>query len=78
MGFEDFFNVDLLRQQKGLRIMPMKIFLEKEGLTGHLRGLYPPGNRTDIWGTHTLWPYLDKSAGIILFFKYNRLHIVYK
>lgn len=35
-------------------------FLKREGLTGHLHGLYPPGNRSDIWGVKDLWPYLDK------------------
>ena len=64
LGFEDFFDVNLLRQQKGLKIMPMQEFLEKEGITGHLRGMYPPGNKTDIWGTSTLWPYLDESADV--------------
>ena len=64
LGFEDFFDVNILRQQKGLKVMPMQEFLQKEGITGHLRGIYPPGNKTDIWGTQVLWPYLDESADV--------------
>ena len=60
MGFEDFFNVDVMRSQKGMTIMSMKTFLEREGVTGRLHGKLPPGNRTDIWGRQVLWPYLTE------------------
>lgn len=65
MGFEDFFHVDAMRSQEGMNIMSMKEFLTKEGITGGLNGIYPPGNNTDIWGRQVLWPYLDKVADIL-------------
>lgn len=65
MGFEDFFHVDVMRSQKGMNILSMKEFLTKEGITGGLHGIYPPGNSTDIWGREVLWPYLNKVADIL-------------
>ena len=61
MGFEDFFDMNLLYSHKGFHMMHMKDFLAKEGVTGGLHGEYPPGNSTDAWG-QKLWKYLDKVA----------------
>jgi len=61
MGFEDFFDIDLLKSHKGLNIITMKEFLEREGIVGNLNGIYPPDNNTDIVG-HRLWKYLEKVA----------------
>jgi hypothetical protein len=35
MGFEDFFNIDVLGSHKGLHVLPMKELLVKEALTGN-------------------------------------------
>lgn len=48
MGFEDFFDLDLLRSQKGFHILHMEEFLAREGVTGHLKGILPPYNTTKI------------------------------
>jgi hypothetical protein len=59
MGFEDFFDVDLMRTHKGFHVMHMEEFLAKEGVTGGLKGgVLPPGNTSSAWGTK-LWEYLD-------------------
>ena len=34
MGFEDFFDLDLLQSHKGFHVMHMREFLAKEGVTG--------------------------------------------
>jgi len=59
MGFEDFFDIELLKSHLGLNIITMKEFLEKEGMTGNLKGVLPPNNKTDITGD-LLWQYLEK------------------
>jgi len=61
MGFEDFFDLDLLYSHKGFHIMHMEDFLAKEGVTGGLHGKLPPKNSTEAWGP-ALWAYLDKVA----------------
>ena len=61
MGFEDFFGLDLLRSHKGFHIMHMEEFLAKEGITGGLKGMVPPGNTTKLWG-QKLWWYLKKVS----------------
>ena len=61
MGFEDFFDIDLLKSHRGLNIITMKEFLEREGLTGHLKGILPPNNNSDITGNE-LWKYLEKVS----------------
>lgn len=43
----------------GMKLISMREFLEKEGITGGLRGMYPPAYRAEIWGRLELWPYLD-------------------
>lgn len=37
----------------------MEEFLEKEGVTGGLKGMLPPGNSSEAWGDG-LWRYLNK------------------
>lgn len=61
MGFEDFFDLDLLRSHRGFHVLSMQEFLEKEGVTGGLHGVLPPGNKSDLWGGQ-LWSYLNKVA----------------
>ena len=78
MGFEDFFDVDLLRSHKGFHMMQMKEFLSKEGVTGGLHGKLPPNNSTAAWG-QDLWKYL---SGQIKFtcrniFFYILMNIIY-
>ena len=58
MGFEDFFDIDLLKSHHGAHMITMKEFLAREAVTGHLNGKLPPDNKTDIWG-QTLWNYLQ-------------------
>ena len=50
MGFEDFFDLNILRSHKGFHVITMKEFLGKEALTGGLHGEFPPGNTSDAWG----------------------------
>jgi GDP-fucose protein O-fucosyltransferase len=61
MGFEDFFDIDLLRSHRGYHVLHMEEFLQKEGVTGGLRGQLPPGNTSKAWGDK-LWKYLKKVA----------------
>ncbi len=63
MGFEDFFSLNLLSNQKGFHMMEMDDFLLKEAVTGGLHGELPPNNSTQING-NVLWKYLDKVADI--------------
>ena len=61
MGFEDFFDLELLYSHRGFHVMHMEDFLAKEGVTGGLHGKLPPHNSTEAWGP-ALWGYLDKVA----------------
>lgn len=61
MGFEDFFDLNILRSHKGFHMMEMEDFLAKEAVTGGLKGILPPRNSTKIWGS-ALWNYLSKIA----------------
>lgn len=64
MGFEDFFDVDLLKRHKGGHMITMKEFLEREAVTGNLKGgVLPPGNSSDVWGG-ALWAYVEKASDI--------------
>lgn len=58
MGFEDFFDLDVLRSHKGYHVLHMEEFLAKEGVSGGLKGKLPPGNSTEAWGPK-LWKYLE-------------------
>ena len=46
--------------------MHMEEFLEKEGVTGGLKGVLPPDNSSLAWGDK-LWRYLTKVTNIVLF-----------
>lgn len=59
MQLEDFYDFNLIKQQKGFHIMSMEEFLEREGKSGDLKGIYPPGNSSQIMGPK-LWNYLSK------------------
>lgn len=70
MGFEDFFDIDLLRSHKGFHIMTMEKFLTTEAATGGLKGILPPKNDTHLWGS-SLWHYLNQVS----YFLPNLTHI---
>jgi hypothetical protein len=61
MGFEDFFDLSLLEKQRGFHMLTTSEFLRTEGVTGGLKGKYPPNNRTDLWGRE-LATYLRQVA----------------
>ena len=46
--------------------MHMEEFLEKEGVTGGLRGVLPPDNSSLAWGDK-LWRYLTKVGNVVNF-----------
>ena len=60
-GFEDFYDLELLKSQQGLHIMHMEEFLVKEGVSGRLKGQLPPDNSTQAWGTK-LWAYMKEVS----------------
>ena len=60
MGFEDFYDIDLLKSHKGLHAMEMKDFLTKEACSGRLKGgKLPPDNNSEAYGP-TLWTYIQQ------------------
>ena len=68
MGFEDFFDIELLKSHKGFHTITMKEFMETEACQGGLgseqtktKGMLPKGNNSEIWG-QDLWWYLNKVA----------------
>ena len=62
LGFEDFFDMERLRGHRGMHIMSMQEFLQKEAVRGALKGgRAPPNNKTDLWGS-ALWSYLEGVA----------------
>jgi hypothetical protein len=62
MGFEDFFDMELLKSHQGFHVISMKEFLEKEAVTGGLKGMLPKGNRTGIWTLDTSPYHTDRSS----------------
>jgi hypothetical protein len=38
MGFQDFFDLNALKSHEGMHLMEMPSFLQKEAVTGHLKG----------------------------------------
>ena len=42
MGFDEIFNMELLRSQKGFSTMTIDEFIETEAKAGHIKGIYPP------------------------------------
>jgi len=70
LGFEDFFDLERLKGQKGFHAMSMRDFLGKEaadklssGQERTLKGPALPGNNTDLWGRQ-LWDFIAKAADI--------------
>lgn len=64
MGFEDFYDIDLLKSHKGLHAMEMKDFLIKEACSGQLKGgKLPPDNSSESYGP-TLWMYLQQVGTV--------------
>ena len=68
MGFEDFFDISLLKSHKGSHIITMEEFLAKEAVTGGLNGILPPKNDSKVWGGQ-LWNYLSKVSHLFLLFE---------
>ena len=60
-GFEDYYDLDLLRSHRGLHLLHMEEFLAIEGVTGRLRGQLPPDNSTQAWGMR-LWKYFKNVS----------------
>ena len=50
LGFDDFFDLDLLKSHEGYHVISTEEFLKTEAQTGGLHGMYPPKNRTDVAG----------------------------
>eukprot|EP00955_Chlamydomonas_euryale_P044440 352891-Chlamydomonas_euryale.AAC.9 len=60
--YEDLFDVDMLKRQRGLRVIGMEEFLEKEAVTGRLRdGRVPPSNSSRV-REKALYDYLNETA----------------
>jgi len=63
VSFADFYDIDAINKQKGLDIITMEEFLEREGINGHLKNgdgkaIYPPNNQIQ-WNNHALKPLWD-------------------
>eukprot|EP01038_Epipyxis_sp_PR26KG_P011327 gene11327-15191_t len=56
-GYDEFYDINLLKSHKGFQSMRMEEFLKKEAITGQLNGHFLPENATHIWG-RMLWGYL--------------------
>ena len=65
--------LDLLRSHKGFHLLHMEEFLEKEGVTGGLKGILPPGNTSSAWG-NDLWKYLNQVFLLNYYYYYYFLH----
>jgi hypothetical protein len=76
MGFDDFFDLDLLRSHHGFNVLSMKEFLEKEAMAGGLHGEYPPQNSSDIWG-QALWSYLSRVSRLFSVHFFNFLFLLF-
>jgi hypothetical protein len=63
MGVRDFYDMKLLKSQKGFHVTSMKKFLQKEAMSGNLKGKYPSRNDTSLWGGN-LWRYLQDVADV--------------
>lgn len=64
LGFDDFFDIDLLKSHQGYHVISTEQFLEREALTGGLHGVYPPKNRSDLSGP-PLHKYLRSVADVL-------------
>ena len=65
VSFADFYDIDAINKQKGLDIITMEEFLEREGINGHLKNgdgkvIYPPDNQVkfDNHALKPLWDYI--------------------
>jgi GDP-fucose protein O-fucosyltransferase len=61
MGFEDFFDISLLKSHKGFHVITNEEFLTQQGLTGKLKGIIPPGGKADLSGGK-LAKYLESTS----------------
>lgn len=50
LGFDDFFDIDLLKSHQGYHVISTEEFLRNEATRGGLHGILPPQNRTDLAG----------------------------
>ena len=74
VSFSDFYDIDTIRtRQKGLSIITMEQFLEREALNGHLKSkvdgeaIYPPGNQIR-WDNHQLSEFIDMLKKCVCFY----------
>jgi len=77
VSFSDFYDIDTIRtRQKGLSIITMEQFLEREALNGHLKSkvdgeaIYPPGNQIR-WDNHQLNPLWKYIRNVTKTFNWN-------
>ena len=65
VSFQDFYDInDINNKQKGLNIITMEQFLEREAVDGHLTDkdgniMYPPNNNQVKWNNQPLQPLWD-------------------
>jgi hypothetical protein len=79
VAISDFFNIERIgAKQKGLNIITMEQFLEREGLQGNLRSyfdgesevIYPPNNRIK-WDNQPLDPLWKYIRNVTKTFQWN-------
>lgn len=63
MGFEDFYDINTLKAQRGFHVITMEEFLLKEAVPGKLKGIFPPNNNTKLC-CGELWKYLSQVADV--------------
>ena len=71
VSFSDFYDIAAINaKQKGLNIISMEQFLEREALNGNLRGQYPPENQIK-WDNQRLDPLWDYIANVSKVFDWH-------
>lgn len=77
VSFSDFFDIEAIgAKQKGLQIITMEQFLEREAVNGHLKSntngdiLYPPNNQVK-WDNQRLQPLWTYIRNVTKIFQWN-------
>ncbi len=77
VSFSDFFDIEAVgAKQKGLQIITMEQFLEREAVNGHLKSntdgdiLYPPNNQVK-WDNQRLQPLWTYIRNVTKIFQWN-------
>ena len=79
VSFSDFYDIEIIgAKQKGLNIITMEQFLEREGMQGNLRSyldgesevLYPPNSRIK-WDSQPLGPLWKYMRNVTRTFQWN-------